>query len=153
MISSNVLVHLGTTWTNTGEPLKRAFNALDSYQTVGRWSLFKTHIHEPWGVTKRALKPQLRPPTTRNHEVVYIQLDQRQTRYIDSPKSIHWCSNIQNSWSFSKNSCILTLTTETLWQESDWWPPYGSHCSTFTKIVTGPNSIWTNLQDWQFARL
>ena len=30
-------------------------------QGTDRWSLIKTHIHEPRGVTKKALNPQLRP--------------------------------------------------------------------------------------------
>ena len=34
--SSNILVHLGITRTNIGESLIRAFNALDSYQSVSR---------------------------------------------------------------------------------------------------------------------
>ena len=33
---SNRLVHLGMIWTNTGESLIRAFNALDSYQSRDR---------------------------------------------------------------------------------------------------------------------
>ena len=32
-----------------------------------------------------------------NHEAVYVHFDQRQTRYIDSPKSIHKHSDIQSS--------------------------------------------------------
>ena len=36
MTLSNVLVHLGTTRTNIGESLIRAFNALGSYQSSGR---------------------------------------------------------------------------------------------------------------------
>ena len=58
-------------------------------QLVDRWSLIKTHIHEPWGITKRALKPQLRPPMAKNHKAVYIHFKQLQTKYIDTPKSIH----------------------------------------------------------------
>ena len=58
-------------------------------QLADRWSLIKTHIHKPWGITKRALKPQLKPPTARNLKALYIHLNQLQTRYIDTPKITH----------------------------------------------------------------
>ena len=62
-------------------------------QLADRWSLIKTHIHKPWGVTKRALKPQLRPPTAKNHKTIYIHFEYLRTRYIDTPKSIHFFSD------------------------------------------------------------
>jgi len=67
----------------------------NSWQTVGASS--KPIFMRPEALQKRALKPQSRPPTARNHEVVYIHSDQRQTRYLDLSKSIHRYSDIQSS--------------------------------------------------------
>ena len=72
------LGQLPNSWQTVGVSSKPIFISLDALQ-------------------KRALKPELRPPMARNHEAVYIHFDQRQTRYIDSPKSTHRYSDIQYS--------------------------------------------------------
>ena len=67
----------------------------NSWQTVGASS--KPIFIGPESITKRTIKLQLMPPTARNHEAVYTHSDQRQIRYIDSPKSIHRYSDIRYS--------------------------------------------------------
>ena len=106
-------------------------------QLANRWSLIKTHIHEPWGVTKRALKPQLRPPTAKNYKVVYIHFKQLQTRYIDTPKNTH---------RFSDFLCYSPkISLYWLWHQRH----RGRH-HTSVRILQrhrqGRSSIWTHSQ-------
>ena len=35
---------------------------------------------------QKGTKATIKAPTARNHETIYIHTNQRQTRYIDSPK-------------------------------------------------------------------
>ena len=56
------------------------------------WNLIKTRIHKARGVTKRALKPQLKPPIARNLKAVYMRLNQPHTRYIDTLRNTCCCS-------------------------------------------------------------
>ena len=37
-------------------------------------------------VLQKGTKATIKAPTVRNHETIYIHTDQRQIRYIDSPK-------------------------------------------------------------------
>ena len=86
-ISWVVLIHLGATRMNTEEPLVKTFNALGSYQTGGR--LLEPHQNPySWALKhyKKGTKATIKAPTVRNHETIYIHTDQRQIRYIDSPK-------------------------------------------------------------------
>ena len=95
MISPNILIHLGTTQTNTGEPLNRAFNTLNSYKTVDK-PLEPHQNSYSWALRhyKKGTKVTIKAPTARNHEAVYIHFGQRQSRYKDTPKSTHSYSDI-----------------------------------------------------------
>ena len=99
---------------------------------IDSWSLIKTHIHEPWSITKRALKPQLRPQRLETTKL-YIHAHKRQTRYIDSPKNI---LVYRTFLLFSKSFHTLTLALETLWQAPHRWPPWERLCPKFAGIVT-----------------
>ena len=101
---SNILIHLGTTRTNIGESLIRAFNALGSYQSRGR--LLEPHQNlYSWALRryKKGTKAIIKAPTARNHEAVYIHIDQRQTKYKDSSKNT---LIFKTSLLFSRNSHI-----------------------------------------------
>jgi len=90
-----MLVHLGMTQTNGGESLKGAFNTLNSYETVGK--PLESHQNPySWALRqyKKGTKATVKAPTARNHEIVYIHFGQRQTRYIETPKSTHSYSDI-----------------------------------------------------------
>ena len=54
-----------------------------SGQTVGALS---KPIFMSLEVLQKGTKATIKAPTVRNHETIYIHTDQRQTRYIDSPK-------------------------------------------------------------------
>ena len=94
-ISPNILIHLGAKWTNTREPLNRVFNTLNSYKIVGR-PLEPHQNTYSWVLRryKKGTKAIVKAPTARNHKVLYIHFGQRQTKYIETPKSTHSYSDI-----------------------------------------------------------
>ena len=69
--------------------LIKAFNASDSYQSIGR-PLEPHQNPYSWALRryKKGTKATIKALTARNHEAVYIHTDHRQGRYTDSPKNI-----------------------------------------------------------------
>ena len=118
--SSNILVHLGTTQTNTGESLIREFNASDSYQSVGRPLEPHQNLHS-WALRryKKSTKATIKTPSARNYEAISIHSSETNKVHRFTQKFLIFKTFLL----FSNNFHILTLTLETLWQAPHRWPP------------------------------
>ena len=110
--SSNILVHLGTTQTNTGESLIREFNASDSYQSVGRPLEPHQNLHS-WALRryKKSTKATIKAPSARNYEAISIHSLETNKVHRFTQKFLIFKTFLL----FSNNFHILTLTLETLW--------------------------------------
>ena len=96
--SSNILVHLGMTRTNTGESLIKEFNASDSYQSVGKPLEPHQNPHS-WAMRcyRRSTKATIKVPMTRNYEAIYTHSSETNEVHRFTQKILlHRYSDIQN---------------------------------------------------------